>query len=102
MLTLLDIIKTLSVGALTALQVSVGAFLIALLGAIGTLPALKAAVRAGNPKLAEFEASCFDGKYITGDVTADYLSHLAEERDASRGEDDEDMLEAAESGAARG
>ena len=29
----------------------------------------------------EFEASCFDGKYITGDVTADYLSQLAEERD---------------------
>ena len=55
-----------------------------------TLDALKAAVRQGNPRLSEFEASCFDGKYITGDVTADYLSHLAEERDAARGEIDGD------------
>jgi amidophosphoribosyltransferase len=51
------------------------------------LDALKAAVRAANPKLATFEASCFDGHYITGDVTADYLSQLAFERDASRGEE---------------
>jgi amidophosphoribosyltransferase len=45
-------------------------------------------VRAANPKLTQFEASCFDGKYITGDVTADYLSQLAEERNAARGETD--------------
>ena len=45
------------------------------------LDALKTAVRAANPPLVEFEASCFDGKYITGDVTADYLSQLAFERD---------------------
>ena len=33
----------------------------------------------GEPRRStEFEASCFDGKYITGDITADYLSHLAE------------------------
>ena len=50
------------------------------------LAALKAAVRAGNPQLAEFEASCFDGRYITGDVTADYLSQLAVLRDVERGE----------------
>ena len=50
------------------------------------LDALKAAVRQGNPKLSEFEASCFDGKYITGDVTADYLSQLAAVRDIERGE----------------
>lgn len=49
------------------------------------LAALKAAVRAGNPKLAQFEASCFDGRYITGDVTADYLSQLAALRDVERG-----------------
>ncbi len=52
------------------------------------LDALKAAVRTANPGLMQFEASCFDGRYITGDVTADYLSHLAEERDATRGETD--------------
>jgi amidophosphoribosyltransferase len=54
------------------------------------LDALKAAVRAANPALDEFEASCFDGKYITGDVTADYLSHLARERDVARGDGDVD------------
>jgi amidophosphoribosyltransferase len=52
------------------------------------LEALKAAVRATNPRLTEFEASCFDGKYITGDVTADYLSQLADERHEDRGGDD--------------
>ncbi len=45
-------------------------------------------MRAAGTRLTEFEASCFDGKYITGDVTADYLSQLAESRDAARGEDD--------------
>ncbi len=50
------------------------------------LAALKSAVRAANPRLAEFEASCFDGRYVTGDVTADYLAQLAGERPAGRGE----------------
>ncbi len=54
------------------------------------LEALKSAVRAASPGLTEFEASCFDGKYITGDVTADYLSHLAEERNIERGDGDVD------------
>jgi len=56
------------------------------------LDALKAAVRATNPRLTAFEASCFDGKYITGDITADYLSQLAHERDETRGES-EDLLD---------
>ena len=50
------------------------------------------AVRGINPKLVDFEASCFDGKYITGDITADYLSHLAVEREA-RGQAEADLLE---------
>jgi len=50
-------------------------------------------VRAANPKLVNFEASCFDGKYITGDITADYLSHLAVERDEARGQSEADLLE---------
>jgi amidophosphoribosyltransferase len=37
---------------------------------------LKQAVRDCNPSLQRFEASCFDGVYITGDVTADYLDHV--------------------------
>jgi len=58
------------------------------------LEALKDAVRKANPKLSNFEASCFDGKYITGDITADYLSHLAIERDEARGQQAEaDLLE---------
>ncbi len=56
------------------------------------LEALKRAVRVVNPKLKEFEASCFDGYYVTGDVTADYLSHLAAERDEARGEADADLV----------
>jgi len=52
------------------------------------LDALKVAVRAASPGLAEFEASCFDGKYITGDVTDAYLSQLALERDEDREEHD--------------
>jgi amidophosphoribosyltransferase len=64
------------------------------------LDALKAAVRGTNSALTQFEASCFDGKYITGDVTADYLSHLAEERDVGRGEADSeaDLAEAVAAG----
>jgi len=51
------------------------------------IEALKTAVRTANPRLSNFEASCFDGRYITGDVTDDYLSSLACGRDSSRGGD---------------
>ncbi len=37
---------------------------------------LKASVRKANPSIVEFEASCFDGKYITGDITPDYLDKI--------------------------
>jgi len=50
------------------------------------LEALKRAVRASNPRLTEFEASCFDGKYVTGDVTPEYLEQLAGERHEDRGQ----------------
>ena len=50
-------------------------------------------MRAANPKLKNFEASCFDGKYITGDITADYLSQLAVDRDEQRGQMEADLLE---------
>ena len=62
------------------------------------LDALKQAVRDGNPRLHDFEASCFDGKYITGDITRDYLTNLALERDQSRGEAEADLVEDASSG----
>ena len=44
------------------------------------LDALKAAVRAVNPAIAQFETSCFDGNYITGDVTLEYLLGIEEAR----------------------
>ena len=41
---------------------------------------LVAAVRQGNKSLRQFDASCFSGEYITGDVTEDYLRHIEQER----------------------
>ncbi|MBN8440837.1 MAG: amidophosphoribosyltransferase [Thauera sp.] len=41
---------------------------------------LKAAVRAVNPAINCFETSCFDGIYITGDVTAEYLNGVESQR----------------------
>ena len=44
---------------------------------------LKAAIRAVNPSIAKFDASCFDGHYITGDVTVEYLSSVETARGVS-------------------
>jgi len=41
---------------------------------------LKRAIRDCNPALERFEASCFDGVYITGDVTAEYLDRVERAR----------------------
>jgi len=51
---------------------------------------LKDAVRQVNPKLVDFETSCFDGVYVTGDVTADYLHVVESRRDAQRDTEDEE------------
>lgn len=48
------------------------------------LDALKAAVRGSNPALEDFEASCFDGQYITGDIDEAYLAALSQVRDETR------------------
>jgi len=40
-------------------------------------------VRAGNPSIERFETSCFDGNYITGDVTPEYLKCLEANREDS-------------------
>jgi amidophosphoribosyltransferase len=53
------------------------------------LEALEDAVRRVNPKLTTFETSCFDGNYITGDVTSDYLLAIESRRDAARDSGDE-------------
>ena len=38
------------------------------------------AAKAGNPEIKEFDTSCFTGKYVTGDVSDDYLAHISMER----------------------
>ena len=53
------------------------------------LDALKDAVRQANPRLASFETSCFDGVYVTGDVTTDYLRDIEIHRDARRDSEDD-------------
>ena len=54
------------------------------------LDALRAAVRAANPALKVFETSCFDGSYVTGDVTTEYLSAVEHRRDDKRQEHPDD------------
>jgi amidophosphoribosyltransferase len=41
---------------------------------------LKASVRKANPDIKDFEASCFDGHYITGDITPAYLDKIERRR----------------------
>ena len=44
-------------------------------------------VRACNPHIKQFDASCFDGNYITGGVTAEYLADIeANRNERSEGE----------------
>jgi amidophosphoribosyltransferase len=40
------------------------------------LDAMVDVVKAGNPAIADFDTSCFDGRYITGDVTPEYLNYV--------------------------
>jgi len=51
-----------------------------------TIEGMKRAIRAGNPAIEDFDASCFDGCYVTGDITPQFLQGLAVARDESRGE----------------
>jgi amidophosphoribosyltransferase len=44
------------------------------------LPDLIEDVRSCNPAIKEFDASCFDGRYITGGVTEQYLDQLEQGR----------------------
>lgn len=41
---------------------------------------LKSAVRLLNPAITHFETSCFDGRYITGDITPEYLDGVENQR----------------------
>ena len=50
--------------------------------------AMKKVVAALNPKLAGFEASCFDGHYVTGDVSAADFDAMAAQRAAQPDEEE--------------
>ena len=45
------------------------------------LDALIEAVRECNPEIKEFDTSCFNGHYVTGDVTPAYLDRLESQRE---------------------
>ncbi|MEO8010796.1 MAG: amidophosphoribosyltransferase, partial [Dokdonella sp.] len=45
------------------------------------LDALKASVRDLNPSLGRFDCSCFDGQYVTGDVSMEYLDAIEQTRE---------------------
>ncbi|MDX9993850.1 MAG: amidophosphoribosyltransferase [Rhodocyclaceae bacterium] len=53
------------------------------------LEALRQAVKAVNPALTRFDTSCFDGQYVTGDVSADYLAHIESARSKPSHDDGE-------------
>ena len=50
--------------------------------------AMKKVVGELNPKLAGFEASCFDGSYVTGDVSVADFAEIAAQRSAQGEEED--------------
>jgi amidophosphoribosyltransferase len=54
-----------------------------------TIEGMKKAVGEGNAKLKNFEASCFDGRYIAGGINAEYLDRMEASRQAAaQAEDD--------------
>ena len=48
------------------------------------LDALERAVQSFNPAIACFDTSCFDGRYITGDITPEYLARIEAARNSPR------------------
>ena len=52
---------------------------------------LKAAVSKANPAIQSFEASCFDGYYITGDITPEYLNAVEAARENGKANKDDDI-----------
>jgi len=51
---------------------------------------LVSAAQEGNPKIKRFDASCFDGNYITGDIDDEYLHKIESGRGSGRSFDDDD------------
>jgi amidophosphoribosyltransferase len=59
-----------------------------------TIEGMKKAVGDGNSRIRDFEASCFDGKYIAGGIDADYLDRMEANRkpEASGDEDPRNQM----------
>ncbi len=55
------------------------------------------AVSAGNPDLTNFDLSCFNGEYVTGDINQDYLDHIDQMRNdgakSKRGGSEENLID---------
>jgi len=55
------------------------------------------AVSAGNPDLKNFDLSCFNGEYVTGDINQDYLDHIDQMRNdgakSKRGGNEENLID---------
>jgi amidophosphoribosyltransferase len=49
---------------------------------------MQQSVRDLNPAMTRFDASCFDGNYVTGDITPEYLQQLGQSRAQSDSEDE--------------
>jgi amidophosphoribosyltransferase len=51
--------------------------------------ALKRSISDANPLLKSFEASCFDGVYVTGDISRDYLDRIETARNNPKPENED-------------
>jgi amidophosphoribosyltransferase len=54
------------------------------------IDAMKRSVTDVNPRLTSFEASCFDGVYVTGDVSPEYLDRIEAARMAASPQGDDE------------
>jgi amidophosphoribosyltransferase len=53
-----------------------------------TVEGMKKAVGLGNANIKDFEASCFDGRYIAGGISAEYLDRMEANRKLAQQADD--------------
>jgi len=53
--------------------------------------------RRGNQAIKQFDASCFNGEYVTGDISQDYLRHIEDLRSdhvkAKKGQEDGEVID---------
>lgn len=55
------------------------------------LDALKKTIHHLNPEIEQFDASCFDGVYVTGDITEQDIERLQQERSQAQTEEQADL-----------